>query len=64
MIFKVETKQGVLPYEFKDKKSAEDYVMGFLSWYGTKYRILKVRQTWSTEDLIDTAKVEQAIANA
>jgi hypothetical protein len=42
MIFKVETKQGVLPYEFATQQEAKDYVMAFLSWSGTKYRIIVV----------------------
>lgn len=54
MIYKVETKQGFIEYEFADMKSAKDYVMAFLSWSGTKYRIVKARQTVATENLIST----------
>jgi hypothetical protein len=39
MIYKIETKQGFLPYEFDSKKEALDYVAAFLSWSGTKYRL-------------------------
>jgi hypothetical protein len=39
MIYKIETKQGFLPYEFDSKKDALEYVAAFLSWSGTKYRI-------------------------
>jgi hypothetical protein len=39
MIYKIETKQGFLPYEFNSKKEALDYVAAFLSWSGTKYRL-------------------------
>jgi hypothetical protein len=45
MIYKVETKAGFIEYEFADQQSAKDYVMAFLSWSGTKYRIVKARQT-------------------
>lgn len=45
MIYKIETKAGFIEYEFKDQQSAKDYVMAFLSWSGTKYRIVKARQT-------------------
>lgn len=44
MIYKIETKAGFLPYEFDTLQEAKDYVMGFLSWSGTKYRIHKVRK--------------------
>lgn len=54
MIYKVETKAGFIEYEFADMKSAKDYVMAFLSWSGTKYRIVKARQTVATADLIST----------
>jgi hypothetical protein len=39
MIYKIETPQGYLPYEFDSKQAAEDYAIGILSWSGTKYRI-------------------------
>lgn len=39
MIYKIETPQGYLPYEFATKQDAEDYAIGILSWQGTKYRI-------------------------
>jgi len=45
MIYKVETPKGVLPYEFATKKDAEDYAMGFLSWSGTKYRIIVAKKS-------------------
>lgn len=45
MIYKIETQQGLIGYEFKDLQSAKDYAMAFLSWSGTRYRILKARQT-------------------
>ena len=38
-MYKIETKQGFLPYEFESKKEALDYVAAFLSWSGTKYRL-------------------------
>lgn len=44
MIFKVETKQGFMPYEFETLQEAKDYVMAFLSWSGTKYRIVKMKK--------------------
>jgi hypothetical protein len=40
MIYKIETPQGFLPYEFDTKQDAQDYAMGILSWSGTKYRII------------------------
>lgn len=39
MIYKIETKQGFLPYEFDSKEAALEYVAAFLSWSGTKYRL-------------------------
>lgn len=54
MIYKVETKRGFIEYEFADMQSAKDYVMAFLSWSGTKYRIVKARQTVATANLIST----------
>lgn len=54
MIFKIETKQGFLEYEFVDLQSAKDYVSAFLSWSGTKYRITKARQTVATANLVST----------
>lgn len=45
MIFKIETQRGFIEYEFADMQSAKDYVSAFLSWSGTKYRIVKARQT-------------------
>jgi hypothetical protein len=54
MIYKVETKAGFIEYEFADMQSAKDYVMAFLSWSGTKYRIVKARQTIPTANLIST----------
>jgi hypothetical protein len=44
MVYKIETPQGVLPYEFDSKDEAMDYVMGVLSWSGTKYRIYKAKK--------------------
>jgi hypothetical protein len=55
MIYKIETKQGFLEYEFKDLQSAKDYTMAFLSWSGTKFRITKARQTVATANLVSTA---------
>jgi hypothetical protein len=40
MIYKVETPQGILEYEFDSKENAEDYARAFLSWSGTRYRII------------------------
>ena len=54
MIYKIETKQGFLEYEFKDLQSAKDYTMAFLSWSGTKFRITKARQTVATANLVST----------
>lgn len=54
MIYKIETKAGFIEYEFADMKSAKDYVMAFLSWTGTKYRIVKARQTVATANLVST----------
>jgi len=45
MVFKIETPQGVLPYEFATEREARDYVMAALSWSGTRYRIIKERKT-------------------
>lgn len=39
MIYKIETPQGFLPYEFDTKEEAQDYALGVLSWAGTRYRI-------------------------
>lgn len=47
MIYKIETKAGFIEYEFVNMQSAKDYAMAFLSWSGTKYRIVKARQTVS-----------------
>lgn len=61
MIYKVETKQGFIEYEFADMQSAKDYVMAFLSWSGTKYRIVKAKQTVanpiSTKEIYEEAKL-------
>jgi hypothetical protein len=38
-IWKIETKQGFLEYEFDSKQAAQDYALGILSWSGTRYRI-------------------------
>jgi len=61
MIYKIETKAGFIEYEFADMQSAKDYVMAFLSWSGTKYRIVKARQTVtnpiSTKDIYEEAKL-------
>jgi hypothetical protein len=57
MIYKVETKAGFIEYEFADQQSAKDYVMAFLSWSGTKYRIVKARQTVPTANLISTKDI-------
>lgn len=54
MIYKVETKQGFLDFEFADLQSAKDYTMAFLSWSGTKYRITKAKQTVANVNLIST----------
>lgn len=54
MIYKVETKAGFVEYEFADMQSAKDYVMAFLSWSGTKYRIVKARQTVTNDRLVST----------
>lgn len=40
MFYKIETQQGFIEYEFATKQEAYDYVMAFLSWSGTKYRIV------------------------
>lgn len=60
MIYKIETKQGFIEYEFADMQSAKDYVMAFLSWSGTKYRIVKAKQTVtnpvSTKEIYAEAK--------
>ena len=40
MIYKIETPQGFLEYEFDSKQAAEDYALGILSWTGTRYRII------------------------
>ena len=61
MIYKVETKSGFVEYEFADMQSAKDYVMAFLSWSGTKYRIVKAKPTptktpVSTKDFYEEAK--------
>jgi hypothetical protein len=40
MIYKIETPQGFIEYEFASKKEANEYVMAFLSWSGTRYRIV------------------------
>lgn len=61
MIYKVETKQGFIEYEFADLQSAKDYVMAFLSWSGTKYRIVKARQTVATANLISTKDFSQEV---
>lgn len=45
MVYKIETPQGVLPYEFTTEREARDYVMAALSWSGTRYRIIKERKT-------------------
>lgn len=44
MIYKIETPKGFLPYEFETLQAAKDYVIGILSWSGTRYRIVKVRK--------------------
>jgi hypothetical protein len=38
-IWKIETPQGFLDYEFETKQAAQDYALGILSWSGTRYRI-------------------------
>jgi hypothetical protein len=63
MIYKVETKQGFIEHEFADLQSAKDYTMAFLSWSGTKFRIVKARQTVATANLISTKDFYQE-ANA
>ena len=44
MIYKIETRQGFLPYEFPTLQAAKDYAMAALSWSGTAYRVVKVRK--------------------
>jgi hypothetical protein len=61
MIYKIETKQGFIEYEFADMQSAKDYVMAFLSWSGTKYRIVKARQTVATANLVSTKDFYQEV---
>ena len=39
-MYKIETPQGFLEYEFDSKQAAEDYALGILSWTGTRYRII------------------------
>lgn len=39
MVYKIETPQGWVDHVFETKQDAMDYVMGFLSWGGTPYRI-------------------------
>ena len=39
-IYKIETPQGYLDYDFDSKQAAKDYAMGILSWSGTPYRIV------------------------
>jgi hypothetical protein len=43
MVYKIETPQGFLPYEFRTQQAAKDYVMAALSWSGTRYRIVRVK---------------------
>lgn len=40
MIYKIETPQGFIYHEFASKQEAKEYVMAFLSWTGTRYRII------------------------
>ena len=44
MIYKVETPRGFEPYEFATLQEAKNYVVGLLSWSGTRYRIVKMRK--------------------
>ena len=43
-VWKVETPRGFEPYEFATQQEAKDYVIGLLSWSGTRYRLVKVRK--------------------
>jgi hypothetical protein len=45
VIYKVETPRGFVVHEFANIETAKAYVSAFLSWSGTKYRIVKARQT-------------------
>ncbi len=62
MIYKIETKQGFIEYEFANLQSAKDYVSAFLSWSGTKYRIVKAKQTVSNP--VNTKDIHDAISEA
>ena len=44
MAYQVETPQEVLPYVFATEQEAKDYVMAFLSWSGTRYRIIPAKK--------------------
>jgi hypothetical protein len=43
-VWKVETPLGFMPYEFATEKEAKDYAIGFLSWSGTRYRLVRTRK--------------------
>jgi len=43
-VWKVETPLGFMPYEFATEKEAKDYAIGFLSWAGTRYRLVRTRK--------------------
>jgi hypothetical protein len=45
VIYRIETPQGLLPYEFKTEKEAKDYAIGILSWSNTRYRIHRMRRS-------------------
>jgi hypothetical protein len=61
MIYKIETKTGMLPYEFATLQEAKDYVSGILSWSGTKYRIHKIRKIEKFVDEIDELMLELSL---
>jgi hypothetical protein len=43
-IWKVETKAGFMPYEFETEQEAKNYAIGFLSWSGTRYRLVRIKK--------------------
>jgi hypothetical protein len=43
-VWKVETPSGFMPYEFDTEKEAKNYAIGFLSWSGTRYRLVKIKK--------------------
>lgn len=44
MVYKVETPKGFIAHEFATKQEAEDYALAFLSWSGTRYRIVATKK--------------------